>query len=96
MLGKFKPAEREKLKKVKKLVAEALKLILTEGRERAMVVGVTEHNITKLDDAEIPEIDLSEGGTTWTVPPGANGYPNGPTTAWKAMLDQLRAKTTRR
>ena len=60
--------------------------------EHAIVVGVTEQTITKLDDAEIPEIDLNEGGTTWTVPPGANG----PATAWKAMLEQLRTKTTRR
>ncbi len=35
VLGKFRPAEREKLKKVKKLVHEALKLIVTEGVERA-------------------------------------------------------------
>lgn len=35
VLGKFKPAEQEKLKKVKKLVGEALELIVTEGVERA-------------------------------------------------------------
>lgn len=35
VLGKFKPAEKEKIKKVKKTVAEALELILTEGVERA-------------------------------------------------------------
>lgn len=31
VLGKFKPTEQEKLKKVKKLVAEAIDLILEEG-----------------------------------------------------------------
>ncbi len=36
VLGKFKPAEQETLKKVRKTVADALELILTEGRERAM------------------------------------------------------------
>lgn len=35
VLGKFKPAEQEKLKKVKKIVAEALELIVTEGYEKA-------------------------------------------------------------
>ncbi|MEK7613143.1 MAG: aminoacyl-tRNA hydrolase [Patescibacteria group bacterium] len=35
VLGKFKPAEQEKLKKVKKLVHEALELILEEGLEKA-------------------------------------------------------------
>jgi peptidyl-tRNA hydrolase, PTH1 family len=35
VLGKFKPAEREKLKKVKKIVKEALELIVTEGVEQA-------------------------------------------------------------
>jgi len=35
VLGKFKPAEQEKLKKVKKLVQEALELIVTEGVEAA-------------------------------------------------------------
>jgi len=35
VLAKFKPADKDKLKKVKKTVAEALELILTEGVERA-------------------------------------------------------------
>lgn len=35
VLGKFKPTEVEKLKKVKKLVGEALELIVTEGTARA-------------------------------------------------------------
>lgn len=36
VLGKFKPAEQEKLKKVKKVVQHALELIVTEGKDRAM------------------------------------------------------------
>ncbi len=35
VLAKFKPVEKDKLKKVKKVVQEALELILTEGVERA-------------------------------------------------------------
>ncbi len=38
VLGKFKPAEQEKLKKVKKIVAEALELLLTDGKDAAMNV----------------------------------------------------------
>jgi PTH1 family peptidyl-tRNA hydrolase len=38
VLGKFKPAEKDKLKKVKKIVAEALELIVTEGVEKAQTV----------------------------------------------------------
>jgi flagellar protein FliO/FliZ len=60
--------------------------------ERAMVVGVTDHQVTKLDDADVTEIDLDEAGTMWTVPPGASG----PASAWKAMLEQLRNRTVRR
>lgn len=36
VLGTFKPAEAEKLKKVRKVVAEALELLVTEGVDRAM------------------------------------------------------------
>jgi peptidyl-tRNA hydrolase, PTH1 family len=35
VLGRFKPSEEEKLKKVRKTVFEALELMLTEGREVA-------------------------------------------------------------
>jgi flagellar protein FliO/FliZ len=59
--------------------------------ERSIVVGVTEHQVTKLDDAEIAEIDLQDD-TNWTVSPG----PAGPASAWKAMLEQVRNRTVRR
>ncbi|MDE1924700.1 MAG: aminoacyl-tRNA hydrolase [Patescibacteria group bacterium] len=36
VLGKFKPSEQEKLKKAKKITSEALELLVTEGRDRAM------------------------------------------------------------
>ena len=36
VLGKFKPGEQDKLKKARKIVSEALELVLTEGKDRAM------------------------------------------------------------
>lgn len=36
VLGKFKATEMDKLKKARKIVGEALELILTEGKDRAM------------------------------------------------------------
>lgn len=36
VLGKFKSSDQEKLKKARKIVGEALELILTEGKDRAM------------------------------------------------------------
>jgi PTH1 family peptidyl-tRNA hydrolase len=36
VLGKFKPTEQDKLKRVKKTVKEALDLILAEGKDKAM------------------------------------------------------------
>jgi len=36
VLGKFKPTEQDKLKKVKKIVEEALEIILEEGKDAAM------------------------------------------------------------
>ncbi|MDQ5955259.1 MAG: peptidyl-tRNA hydrolase, family [Patescibacteria group bacterium] len=38
VLGTFKPGEQEKLKKVKKLLAEALELLITEGLDHATMV----------------------------------------------------------
>jgi flagellar protein FliO/FliZ len=59
--------------------------------ERSLVVGVTDHQVTKLDDFDIDDMDLDEGDT-WTVPSGASG----PATAWKMMLEQMRNRTARR
>ncbi len=38
VLGKFKSTEADKLKKARKVVGEALELLLTEGKDRAMSV----------------------------------------------------------
>ena len=59
--------------------------------DRSMVVGITDHQVTKLDDADIEDIDFEEDaiGTAPQVSAGT-GSP------WKMMLDQMRAKTVRR
>jgi flagellar biosynthetic protein FliO len=59
--------------------------------ERSMVVGITDHQVTKLDDADVNDIDLN-APTNWTVAPGSNN----PVSAWKTMLDQMRNRTVRR
>jgi len=59
--------------------------------DRSMVVGITDHQITKLDDAEVVELE-PEDDTTGTVSPGFAS----PSTAWKMMLEQMRTKTVRR
>ena len=59
--------------------------------DRSLVVGVTDHQVTKLGDVEITDIDLDEDNT-WTVSSGATGS----TSAWKTMLEQMRNRTARR
>jgi flagellar protein FliO/FliZ len=65
--------------------------------DRSMVVGITDHFITKLDEANIQEVvDIQDAGTTRTVPAGDGSSPKvTPGNPWKTMLDQLRDKTAR-
>jgi flagellar protein FliO/FliZ len=58
-----------------------------------MVVGVTDHMITKLSDADMTELEIEELEGQWTAP--SPGPTSGPTPSWKAMLDQLRDRTVR-
>jgi flagellar biosynthetic protein FliO len=67
-------------------------IVVIKIGERSMVVGVTDHQITKLDDAELTEIDLSDAGSNWTAPAGTTSLGS----AWKTMLEQMRTRTTRR
>jgi flagellar protein FliO/FliZ len=60
--------------------------------ERSIVLGITDHQVTKLDDADIDEIDLEEAGANWTAPQGSRGL----APVWKTMLDQMRNRTVRR
>ena len=60
--------------------------------ERSLVVGVTDHQVTNLGDVDVRhDIDVNEDNT-WTVSSGANG----PASAWKTMLEQMRNRTARR
>jgi flagellar protein FliO/FliZ len=59
--------------------------------ERSMGVGVTDHQVTKLGDIDVEEIDVNEAAN-WTVPQGTNR----PASAWKTMLEQMRNRTARK
>jgi flagellar biogenesis protein FliO len=58
-----------------------------------MVVGVTDHMITKLGDADPAELEIENMEGQWTAP--SPGPTTGPAPSWKAMLDQLRDRTVR-
>ena len=58
--------------------------------DRSMVVGVTDHQVTKLGEIEPADIELYEDNT-WTVSSGATS----PASAWKTMLEQMRNRTVR-
>jgi flagellar protein FliO/FliZ len=62
---------------------------------QGIVVGITEHQITKLADADLTEIDLEERAaeSQWTAPPQGFATPG---QAWKAMLENVRNRTVRR
>jgi flagellar protein FliO/FliZ len=63
---------------------------------RAMVVGVTESNVTLLGDADLDELEAESEATEAQgtgFPRAVNG---GATTPWKTMLESLRDRTVRR
>lgn len=64
--------------------------------ERSMIVGITDHQVNKLDDVDLEQIDLNDAGAIWTAPSGTTPTMATPSSAWKAMLDQMRNKTVRR
>jgi flagellar protein FliO/FliZ len=67
-------------------------IAIVRAGSQGLVVGITDHQITKLADADLAEIDLEAEGQWTATPPG----PDGPTPSWKAMLEQLRDRTARR
>jgi flagellar protein FliO/FliZ len=68
-------------------------IAIVRAGKQGLVVGITDHQITKLADADLEEIDLESVEGQWTAqPPGSDG----PTPTWKAMLEQLRERTVRR
>lgn len=66
---------------------------IVRAGNQAIVIGVTDHQITKLADTEIPAIDLDTPEAHWTAPPPGT---SGSGSAWKTMLDQMRERTVRR
>jgi flagellar protein FliO/FliZ len=68
-------------------------IAIVRAGDQALIVGVTDNQITKLADADLSQIDLAEAEGQWTA---ASQGPDGPTPSWKAMLDQLRDRTARR
>ena len=67
-------------------------IAIVRAGSQGLVVGITDHQITKLADADLEEIDLEAEGQWTAASPG----PDGPTPSWKAMLEQLRDRTVRR
>ena len=67
-------------------------IAIVRAGSQGLVVGITDHQITKLADADLDEIDLEAEGQRTAAPQG----PDGPTPSWKAMLEQLRDRTVRR
>jgi flagellar biosynthetic protein FliO len=59
---------------------------------RDLVLGITDHQVTKLDDADVDDVDLGTAGQ-WT---GGGQGPVAPGSAWKAMLEHVRERTIRR
>jgi flagellar protein FliO/FliZ len=59
---------------------------------RAMVVGVTEANVTLLGDADLDELELDDFDAPGT---GVVSAERGAITPWKTMLERLRDRTVR-
>lgn len=68
-------------------------IAIVRAGKQGLVIGITDHQITKLADADLDEIDLESAEGQWTASPQG---PPGPTPSWKAMLEQLRDRTVRR
>ncbi len=63
--------------------------------ERALVLGVTEQQITLLTEADPSElVDMSDPGVAGTPPPGGGAPPIA--SAWKAVVETMRDRTVRR
>lgn len=67
-------------------------IAVVRAGNQGMVIGVTDHMVTKLAEADLSEIELGSVEGQWTAP---SQGPPGPTPSWKAMLDQLRDRTAR-
>jgi len=63
--------------------------------ERALVLGVTEHQVTLLTEMDPAELDASPGPDENFVGPAGPGIGAG-TLPWKVVLEELRERTVRR
>jgi len=68
-------------------------IAVVRAGEQALIIGITDQQVTKLGDADLSTIDLSDADGQWTAAPQG---PDGPSPTWKAMLEQLRDRTVRR
>jgi flagellar protein FliO/FliZ len=66
---------------------------IVRAGSRAMVVGVTEANVTLLCDTDLDELEIEEAEAQGTGLPGAG---NGAKPPWMTMLEGLRDRTVRR
>ena len=67
-------------------------IAVVRAGQQAIVIGVTDHMVTKLADADLTEIELGNTEAQWTAP---SQGPAGPTPPWKSMLNQMRDRTAR-
>jgi len=63
--------------------------------ERALVLGVTEHQVTLLTEVDPAELDAPPDPDEMFVGPAGPGIGAGPL-PWKVALEQLRERTVRR
>jgi len=68
-------------------------IAVVRAGEQALIIGITDQQVTKLGDADLSTIDLSDAEGQWTAAPQG---PDGPSPTWKTMLEQLRDRTVRR
>lgn len=68
-------------------------IAIVRAGSKAMVIGITDHQVTKLDDADVEEIDLDSADGQWTA--AKQGLVSSGS-AWKTMLEQVRERTVRR
>ena len=61
---------------------------------KALVLGVTDQSVTVLAEADPSAIEIEAGPEAHrTAPPGGNPRPG---LTWKAWIEQLRERSTRR
>jgi flagellar protein FliO/FliZ len=69
-------------------------IAIVRAGPKAMVLGITENNVTMLTEADVRVIDLEEPEVQRTALPRAAIAGASPT--WKTMLEGLRDRTVRR